>query len=57
MNTKEKVEVVEKFIVDIMPGGGFHGGENQETLPGGGFHGGENQETLPGGGFHSEKQW
>ena len=32
MNTKEKVEVVEKFIVDIMPGGGFHGGENQETL-------------------------
>ena len=36
----------------MLPGGGFHGGENQETLPGGGFHGGENQETLPGGGFH-----
>ena len=37
---------------ETLPGGGFHGGENQETLPGGGFHGGENQETLPGGGFH-----
>ena len=42
---------------ETLPGGGFHGGENQETLPGGGFHGGENQETLPGGGFHSIVCW
>ena len=37
---------------ETLPGGGFHGGEQKETLPGGGFHGGEQKETLPGGGFH-----
>lgn len=35
-----------------LPGGGFHGGEQQTSLPGGGFHGGEQQTSLPGGGFH-----
>ncbi len=37
-----------------LPGGGFHGGQqNEVTLPGGGFHGGQqNEATLPGGGFH-----
>lgn len=37
---------------EMLPGGGFFGGEQKETLPGGGFHGGEQKETLPGGGFH-----
>ena len=31
-----------------LPGGGFHGGEQQTSLPGGGFHGGEQQTSLPG---------
>ena len=35
-----------------LPGGGFHGGEQQTSLPGGGFHGGAQQTSLPGGGFH-----
>ena len=39
-----------------MPGGGFHGGEQQTSLPGGGFHGGEQQTSLPGGGFHGGEQ-
>ena len=37
---------------EMLPGGGFFGGEQKETLPGGGFHGGEQKETLPGGGLH-----
>jgi hypothetical protein len=41
----------------ILPGGGFRGGEQTETLPGGGFHGGEQTETLPGGGFHSPRRF
>ena len=39
-----------------LPGGGFHGGEQQTSLPGGGFHGGEQQSSLPGGGFHADEQ-
>ena len=39
-----------------LPGGGFHGGEQQTSLPGGGFHGGEQQTSLPGGGFHRDEQ-
>ena len=39
-----------------LPGGGFHGGEQQSSLPGGGFHGGEQQSSLPGGGFHGGEQ-
>mgnify|MGYP001091882359 CR=1 FL=1 len=35
-----------------LPGGGFHGGEQQSSMPGGGFRGGEQQSSLPGGGFH-----
>ncbi|MGN0484742.1 MAG: hypothetical protein ACI4HI_14430 [Lachnospiraceae bacterium] len=41
---------------ELLPGGGFHGGEQTETLPGGGFHGGEQTETLPGGGFHGGRK-
>ena len=37
---------------DVLPGGGFHGGEQTDVLPGGGFHGGEQTDVLPGGGFH-----
>ena len=53
---KKKMNVVFENAVEetMLPGGGFHGGENQGTLPGGGFHGGENQGTLPGGGFHAD---
>ena len=40
---------------DTLPGGGFHGGEQTDTLPGGGFHGGEQTDTLPGGGFHGTR--
>ena len=39
-----------------LPGGGFHGGEQQSSLSGGGFHGGEQQTSLPGGGFHGGEQ-
>ena len=39
-----------------LPGGGFHGSEQQTSLPGGGFHGGEQQTSLPGGGFHGGEQ-
>ena len=35
-----------------LPGGGFHGSEQQTSRPGGGVHGGEQQTSLPGGGFH-----
>ena len=38
---------------DVLPGGGFHGGEQTDVLPGGGFHGGEQTDVLPGGGFHT----
>ena len=37
----------------MLPGGGFHGGEQTDVLPGGGFHGGEQTDVLPGGGFHT----
>lgn len=40
MSTKGKINILQELMDDTMPGGGFHGGENQETLPGGGFHGG-----------------
>ena len=39
-----------------LPGGGFHGGEQQSSMPGGGFRGGEQQSSLPGGGFHRDEQ-
>lgn len=40
----------------MLPGGGFHGGEQTDVLPGGGFHGGEQTDVLPGGGFHGGEQ-
>ena len=52
--TKMKNEAMN--VRNQLPGGGFHGGEQQTSLPGGGFHGGEQQTTLPGGGFHADEQ-
>ena len=49
---KQNVAIIKMNQREMLPGGGFHGGEQKETLPGGGFHGGEQKETLPGGGFH-----
>lgn len=57
-NTKEetKMENEAMNVRNQLPGGGFHGGEQQTSLPGGGFHGGEQQASLPGGGFHADEQ-
>ena len=55
MNTKIQKNMVNENMNNVLPGGGFHGGEQKETLPGGGFHGGEQKETLPGGGFHGDE--
>ena len=53
MNMENQDVTVNKMnSCEMLPGGGFFGGEQKETLPGGGFHGGEQKETLPGGGFH-----
>jgi|GEM_PF-5529903 hypothetical protein len=53
-NTKEETKMKNEAmnVRNQLPGGGFHGGEQQSSLPGGGFHGGEQQTSLPGGGFH-----
>ena len=53
-NTKEETKMKNEAmnVRNQLPGGGFHGGEQQMSLPGGGFHGGEQQTSLPGGGFH-----
>lgn len=53
-NTKEETKMKNEAmnVRNQLPGGGFHGGEQQTSLPGGGFHGGEQQTSLPGGGFH-----
>mgnify|MGYP003200429670 CR=1 FL=1 len=57
-NTKEETKMKNEAMNarNQLPGGGFHGGEQQTSLPGGGFHGGEQQVSLPGGGFHGGKQ-
>ena len=57
-NTKEETKMKNEAmnVRNQLPGGGFHGGEQQTTLPGGGFHGGEQQTSLPGGGFHRDEQ-
>lgn len=53
MNMENQITTNNKMNqCEMLPGGGFFGGEQKETLPGGGFHGGEQKETLPGGGFH-----
>ena len=53
-NTKEETKMKNEAmnVRNQLPGGGFHGGEQQSSLPGGGFRGGEQQTSLPGGGFH-----
>ena len=57
MNMENQDVTVNKMnSCEMLPGGGFFGGEQKETLPGGGFHGGEQKETLPGGGFHGGEQ-
>ena len=57
-NTKEETKMKNEAmnVRNQLPGGGFHGGEQQTSLPGGGFHGGEQQTSLPGGGFHRDEQ-
>lgn len=57
-NTKEETKMKNETMNarNQLPGGGFHGGEQQTNLPGGGFHGGEQQTSLPGGGFHRDEQ-
>ena len=57
-NTKEETKMKNEAmnVRNQLPGGGFHGGEQQTSLPGGGFHGGEQQTSLPGGGFHGGEQ-
>ena len=57
-NTKEETKMKNEAmnVRNQLPGGGFHGGEQQSSLPGGGFHGGEQQSSLPGGGFHGGEQ-
>ena len=60
-NTKEETKMKNEKNETMnarnqLPGGGFHGGEQQTSLPGGGFHGGEQQASLPGGGFHRDEQ-
>ena len=57
-NTKEETKMKNEAmnVRNQLPGGGFHGGEQQTSLPGGGFHGGEQQTSLPGGGFHADEQ-
>ena len=51
MNMENQDVTVNKMnLCEMLPGGGFFGGEQKETLPGGGFHGGEQKKTLPGGG-------
>ena len=42
-NTKEETKMKNEAMNarNQLPGGGFHGGEQQTSLPGGGFHGGE----------------
>ena len=57
-NTKEETKMKNETMNarNQLPGGGFHGGEQQANLPGGGFHGGEQQTSLPGGGFHRDEQ-
>lgn len=57
-NTKEETKMKNEAmnVRNQLPGGGFHGGEQQTSLPGGGFHGGEQQASLPGGGFHADEQ-
>ena len=57
-NTKEETKMKNEAmnVRNQLPGGGFHGGEQQMSLPGGGFHGGEQQTSLPGGGFHRDEQ-
>ena len=42
-NTKEETKMKNEAmnVRNQLPGGGFHGGEQQMSLPGGGFHGGE----------------
>ena len=57
-NTKEETKMKNEAMNarNQLPGGGFHGGEQQTSLPGGGFHGGEQQVSLPGGGFHGGEQ-
>ena len=57
-NTKEETKMKNETMNarNQLPGGGFHGGEQQTSLPGGGFHGGEQQTSLPGGGFHRDEQ-
>ena len=60
-NTKEETKMKNEKNETMnarnqLPGGGFHGGEQQTNLPGGGFHGGEQQTSLPGGGFHRDEQ-
>ncbi|MDO4322177.1 MAG: hypothetical protein Q4C61_06585 [Lachnospiraceae bacterium] len=49
MNVNTKTMKTNNFAALFGGGcpGGFHGGEQQETLPGGGFHGGERQKRLP----------
>ena len=51
MNTRDTLT-----LNTLLPGGGFHGGEQTDVLPGGGFHGGEQTDVLPGGGFHGDEQ-
>ena len=57
-NTKEETKMKNEAmnVRNQLPGGGFHGGEQQTSLPGGGFQGGEQQTSLPGGGFHRDEQ-
>ena len=47
-NTKEETKMKNETMNarNQLPGGGFHGGEQQANLPGGGFHGGEQQTSL-----------
>lgn len=51
MNTKIQKNMVNENMNNVLPGGGFHGGEQKETLPGGGFHGDETKD----GGLRMEK--
>lgn len=48
-NTKEETKMKNEAmnVRNQLPGGGFHGGEQQTSLPGGGFHHGDERQGDP----------
>ena len=48
-NTKEETKMKNEAmnVRNQLPGGGFHGGEQQTSLPGGGFHQGDERQGDP----------